>query len=233
MRYKKNNETNEKTDTITKTHRVYKYESQYKHKSKYSVEDKENRYKADPLPKTRAYKAYSEHTTNTKHTRANARYLDKTPKETKFHNEKSDYSESNWKKENNTNTKFYSQDNKVESSPVMMCNASKPPKKMPSCKPYSKLSSPYKTKTVTNSPTHTRPYSTREASPAFSYKSKRPVETEEKKSNKIVISKNKIKYSRNKQSLDLKDAQNRAMNTYQPNNRNIETVSFNLNYMGI
>lgn len=221
-RYKKSNLSNERADSKTKTHRVYKYESQYKHKSKYSVEDKENNYKADPLPKTRAYKAYSEHTTNTKHTRANARYLDKTPIEKEFPIDNSDKLESNWKKEKKANNKFYSQDYNAGTSPVMLCNTSKPSKKMPSCKPQQKMSAQYKAETAF--PTHTRPYSTQDASPAFNYSAKRPIETEEKKNNKIILSKKQIKYSRNKQSLDLKDTQNKVMNTYQPNTRAIETV---------
>ena len=52
------------------------------------------------------------------------------------------------------------------------------------------------------------------------------VEKEEKKSNKIVLSKNQIKYSRNKEPLDLKaDTKDKALNTYQPNFRAVETVS--------
>jgi hypothetical protein len=40
-----------------------------------------------------------------------------------------------------------------------------------------------------------------------------------------VIPKKQIKYSRNKQSIDLKaDTKDKALNTYQPNLKTIETV---------
>lgn len=54
-------------------------------------------------------------------------------------------------------------------------------------------------------------------------------EKEAKKGNKIVLQKKQIKYSRNKQSLDLKtEARDKAMNTYQQKLPTIQTVSFKI-----
>ena len=62
---------------------------------------------------------------------------------------------------------------------------------------------------------HSRPYSTQDASQPFNYGE--TTSTEEKKSTKIVLSKNQIKCSRNKPSLDLKSqTKSKLMNTYQP-----------------
>lgn len=61
------------------------------------------------------------------------RYLDKTPKPTNYHNDKS-------QEHRQRDSKADGQDCAGrDPSPVLMCNASKPSKKMPSYKPQPKL----------------------------------------------------------------------------------------------
>lgn len=82
---------------------------------------------------------------------------------------------------------------------------------MPSYKPMPKMSAA--------ETTHVRSATTQEYSSPLHNK----FETEEKK--KIVISKDQIKYSRNKGSIDLKvNTQDNALNTYQPNVRPIHSA---------
>lgn len=115
--------------------------------------------------------------------------------------------------------KVWSQDfNNRDTANMLMWNASKPSKKMPSYKPLPKLCAYNQNEKQWM--TEVRPHSSSTYTPVSR------TEKEEKKSNKIVISKNQIKYSRNKEPLDLKaDTKDKALNTYQPNFRAIETVS--------
>ena len=57
-----------------------RYDSYYKSKSIYNYEDKENRYKGGGKIKSRGQKSESELPPSSKHTRANARYLERSKK---------------------------------------------------------------------------------------------------------------------------------------------------------
>lgn len=88
-------------------------------------------------------------------------------------------------------------------SPVLMCNASKPSKKMPSYKPLPKLAAHIPSDKVM--PSHARPYSTQDAAPAFNY----PVKEYDQK--KVDLN------SRNKDFIDARTGlEHKVMNTYQP-----------------
>ena len=91
-----------------------------------------------------------------------------------------------------------------------MWNANKPSKKMPSHKPLPKLTAHNPDYGVT--PTHSRPYSTQDASPPLSY------------TGRETVGKNKIP-SRNFENLEVKK-NNKVMNTYQENFNALPTVSF-------
>jgi pyruvate/2-oxoacid:ferredoxin oxidoreductase beta subunit len=91
-------------------------------------------------------------------------------------------------------------------------NASKPSKKMPSYKPLPKLCAYDQQEKQWM--TKMRSHSSSTYTPVWRMEK---MEREEKKNNKIVISKKQIKYSSNKESLDLKtETKNKAHNTYQP-----------------
>jgi len=106
-----------------------------------------------------------------------------------------------------------------------MWNASKPTKKMPSHKPQPKLWAYNSEDKICM--TEVRPNNKQERASPVNYKQ---YESEETKSSKIVISKKQIKYSRNKEPLDIRtDTKDKALNTFQPNLNAIPTVSiFNL-----
>lgn len=175
-----------------------------------------NRYQTDHQIEKRALKAYSEFSDTNSTNKNNARYLDKTPKPTNYHNERT---QEYWRREK----KVWSQDyNNRDPSPVLMSNALKPSKKMPSYKPQPKLWA--HSSDDNNYTSEIRPVSSQCTSPPLKYHNSNF--EEERKSNKLVIPKKQIKYSRNKQSIDLKaDTKDKALNTYQPNLKTIETVS--------
>lgn len=216
IKYSSHNKQNTQNNISNKeNYNPPKYNSLYSSGGSQQRENYHNRYRTDHQVDKRALKSYSEFSAQNYTNKENYRYIDKTPKPTTYHNDKT---QSYVKRE-----KVVSQDYDTrEASPVMLAHASKPSKKMPSYKPMPKMSA----SSSSEYRNALRPCSTQDASPpplGYSQTS----EKEERKSNKIVLSKKQIKYSRNKQSLDLKaDTQDKALNTYQPNITAIEPVSW-------
>ncbi len=99
--------------------------------------------------------------------------------------------------------KAFSQDYNLEDSPVLMWNASKPSKKMPSYKPLPKLAAHIPGTKM--APTHSRPYSTQDASPPLSCGSR------------AYDQKRIDSHSRNIEPFETKqELEQKVMNTYQP-----------------
>ena len=112
-----------------------KYNTLYGFEGKPTSTHHHNRYQTDTQLEKRALKEYNrfpavEH----HHHNSGVRYLDKTPKPTEFHNDKSQGYQA---KKASTSKNLANQ--RRSPSPVLMCNASKPTKKMPSYKPQPKL----------------------------------------------------------------------------------------------